>query len=302
MSIVVDFAWTKPSVSQLKSWGAVAVGMYVSHDPGKSANAAVVNSYAAAGIKTFLFFEDSANRAMAGYSAGVSDAQFAAARSAAYGKPPWAPIEVAIDFDVPDFAPNSSDPVLKLGVVSQYFKGWCDTLGKNRVGVYGGYWPVTRLIAANLATSAVQTIAWSGGKVDLKDIACLQNGHTLDNGAVDVEVINSAALLSKMAWVPGEADPGAPAPKPQPQPSGVTWASWPAATVLRFGSHGDAVRVLQTALSHSGIRGVRGISIDGAFGNQTQTSVRNFQAFKGITIDGIAGRNTRAGLVSLNDV
>jgi hypothetical protein len=50
VSIVVDFARTKPTVAQLKSWGAVACGMYVSHDPSKNATAALIRQYAPARI------------------------------------------------------------------------------------------------------------------------------------------------------------------------------------------------------------------------------------------------------------
>jgi hypothetical protein len=82
------------------------------------------------------------------------------------------------------------------------------------------------------------------------------------------------------------------APKPPPgHPS-----PWPAGTVLREGDSGAAVRALQTALSDSGIRGVRGITVDSVFGQQTLTAVRNFQADKGLAVDGIAGPQVRAAL------
>lgn len=82
---------------------------------------------------------------------------------------------------------------------------------------------------------------------------------------------------------------GAP-PKPAPA------SGWPAGLVLREGMTGEAVRVLQKALSDSGIRGARGITVDGTFGAQTLTAVRNFQAAKRLTVDGIAGQATRAAL------
>jgi hypothetical protein len=53
-SIVLDFAWQKPSVSMLLAANCAAVGMYVSHDSSKNANLALVELYAAAGIKSFL--------------------------------------------------------------------------------------------------------------------------------------------------------------------------------------------------------------------------------------------------------
>jgi peptidoglycan hydrolase-like protein with peptidoglycan-binding domain len=66
--------------------------------------------------------------------------------------------------------------------------------------------------------------------------------------------------------------------------------------ILKLGSKGDAVRVLQEALRVSGIRGVRGITVDGDFGQQTDTAVRNYQAHEHLTVDGIAGRDTRNAL------
>jgi hypothetical protein len=303
VSIVVDFAWTKPSAAQLRSWGAVAAGMYVSHDASKSASAAVVKAYAAAGIKSFVFFEDTASRSAAGYAAGVADAKFAAHTAAGYGMPSWAPVIVAVDFDVPDYAPGSSDPKAKLGPAGEYLRGWCDTIGKARTGVYGGYWAVTRAISAGLAACAVQTIAWSGGLADLAQIACLQNGVMLDGGQVDVEVIQSARLLNLIAWTPGEPNPAAPTP-PAPAPvAAVSWPQWPAAIQLGFGSvNHAAVKVLQAALRNSGIYGVRGITADGWFGNQTLTALLNFQFTAHLARDGIAGRQTHAALVALNDL
>jgi len=301
-SIVVDFAWVKPTVAQLKSWNAVAAGMYLSHDPSKNATAPLIKAYAAAGVKSFLFFEDAAGNAARGYAQGRADAMFAHASANSLGMPVWAPIIATVDFDVPDYAPGSDDPKAKLGPAGEYLHGWCDTIGAGRVAVYGDYYVVSRAIAAGVASYAVQTVAWSGGQVDLKDIACLQNGQMLGGGQVDVEVIVSEKLLNFIAWVPGEASPHpAPVPVPRPVPP-VSWAMWPPTVELRYGSKGNDVKVLQTALSRSGIRGVRGITADGDFQNQTQTAVRNFQAVKGLQIDGVAGKITRNALVALKDL
>jgi peptidoglycan hydrolase-like protein with peptidoglycan-binding domain len=60
--------------------------------------------------------------------------------------------------------------------------------------------------------------------------------------------------------------------------------------------------VLQAALSNSGIYGVRGITVDGSFGNQTRTALGNFQAHEGLHEDWIAGPATRTRLARLNDL
>jgi glycoside hydrolase-like protein len=256
VSIVVDFAWTKPTVAQLHSWGAVAVGMYVSRDPAKNATRALVEQYAEAGIKTFLFFEDAADGAARGYAQGKADAELAKTQAAELGKPGWAPVLAGVDFDIPDYAPSSSDPEKKLGPVADYFKAWNEVLGLPETGSYGGYWAVSRLAAAHLATCGVQTVAWSGGKVDTKDIACLQNAQMLDGGNVDVEIIEHQNLLTRIAWVPGEANPGEVVPASHP-----TDASWVSKGQLSLAglAHGplrtDTATVLATTMKHAGLAG-----------------------------------------------
>lgn len=78
----------------------------------------------------------------------------------------------------------------------------------------------------------------------------------------------------------------------------VTAPKWMSGVVLQKSSRGHAVQALQKALSGSGIYGVRGILVDGIFGDQTTTSVRNYQAHAGIPVDGIAGAQTRSALIS----
>lgn len=301
MAIAIDFAWYKPSAAQAKSWGAVAAGMYVSHDPSKNANAQIVHEYAAAGIKTFLFFEDTAARATSGHAGGLADADFAYRTAAAYGMPGWAPIIPTFDYDVPDAAPGSNDPLAKLGVAGQYAEGWHEyNVQHQRIAdaAYGDFYVIKRLTAARLCTLGVQTIAWSGGQVDLHDIVLLQRANQI--GQVDIEEIESASLLTHLAWMPGQVSPVAP-PKPRP-PVVLSWSLWPYNVQLQYGNTGVAVMVLQKACRNSGLAGVRGINVDGQFGPQTLTAVRNFQAHKNLTVDGIAGPFTRNALMELRDL
>lgn len=253
MAIVVDFSWAKPTVAQLRAWGAAAVGMYISRDPAKAATPQLVAEYAAAGIKTFLFFEDAGNQATLGAAQGKADAEFAVAQAAKLGKPEWAPILASCDFDIPDYAPASTDPAAKLGPVAAYFQAWNETVGLGVTGGYGGYWAITRLSAAHLITAGVQTVAWSGGKVALQDVACLQNATTLDGGNVDVELIESGNLLTRLAWVPGEPSPGA--VPPAAHPADGAWLSkgmLPLVTLASGTLASDVATVLETTLKHTG--------------------------------------------------
>lgn len=80
----------------------------------------------------------------------------------------------------------------------------------------------------------------------------------------------------------------------------VSSPKWPKGLVLQFGNKGNAVEALQKACSGSGIRGVRGIEVDGIFGNQTRTAVRNFEAFEHLNVDsGIAGNQVRSTLIRI---
>lgn len=73
---------------------------------------------------------------------------------------------------------------------------------------------------------------------------------------------------------------------------------WPAGQILVKSNKGNAVLALQKALRDSGIHGVRGIGVDGIFGDQTLTAVRNFQEACKLGVDGVAGAQTRARLIS----
>jgi len=69
-------------------------------------------------------------------------------------------------------------------------------------------------------------------------------------------------------------------------------------SVLRRDDHGPDVVILQRKLSGSGIRGARGIAVDGIFGEQTEIAVRNYQKAEGLQVDGIVGLATWAQLLA----
>ena len=61
---------------------------------------------------------------------------------------------------------------------------------------------------------------------------------------------------------------------------------------LSYGSRGDEVKRLQTALNAQGY----GLSVDGVYGAKTQAAVRDYQSKNGLSVDGIAGVNTQGKL------
>jgi hypothetical protein len=81
--------------------------------------------------------------------------------------------------------------------------------------------------------------------------------------------------------------------------TGTAVSSGPPASVLHLGSQGSDVTLLQRKLSGSHLPGVRGITVDGVFGQQTETAVRNLQSLSGISVDGIVGPATWAAAWAL---
>lgn len=63
--------------------------------------------------------------------------------------------------------------------------------------------------------------------------------------------------------------------------------------LLRVGSRGDAVKILQTQLNQLGYDAG---TADGIFGSKTDAAVRAFQRASNITVDGIVGDNTRLAI------
>lgn len=62
----------------------------------------------------------------------------------------------------------------------------------------------------------------------------------------------------------------------------------PPRPTLRKGDKGDQVKIMQTLLLAKGIK----ISVDGDFGQKTETAVEDFQAAKGLVRDGVCGPQT----------
>lgn len=82
--------------------------------------------------------------------------------------------------------------------------------------------------------------------------------------------------------------PPKPAPPKPVVPSGIPQ--------LKFGDHGGQVAAMQYYLSHSGIRGVRGIDAHGDFNQQTLTALKNFQVHAKLPNDGVYGPKTAKAL------
>jgi peptidoglycan hydrolase-like protein with peptidoglycan-binding domain len=83
---------------------------------------------------------------------------------------------------------------------------------------------------------------------------------------------------------------------PAPELATAAATDKPPTAVLKQGDRGPDVTILQRKLSGSGVRGARGVAVDGSFGAQTEIAVRNYQKAEGLQVDGTVGPATWAQL------
>jgi hypothetical protein len=179
--MIIDYSVARPPMSVLKAAGVTAVGRYIGYDgtPGhqnihKNLTRAEAGHLLGAGIDIFLAFEYQPDAALHGRAQGVNDGRLATTQLAELGAPAGMAVYFALDFDIRDYAPASKDPHAKLGPAAAYFDGIRSTAPAYQVGVYGGYWAVSRCLDAGLASIAWQTVAWSGSPTSWDERAVLR--------------------------------------------------------------------------------------------------------------------------------
>jgi hypothetical protein len=167
----LDYSGGRPSGAAVHAAGYGFVVRYLDNGLSGRVNltAGEVSDMHSAGVAVALVWErkilGQPDRATQGHPAGVADAQAALAQAQAVGLA-GSPIYFAVDFDIPDYSPSATSPRAKLGPVGDYFDGIASVLDHGRIGIYGGYWAVSRALDAGLAAWAWQTVAWSGGHED----------------------------------------------------------------------------------------------------------------------------------------
>jgi hypothetical protein len=176
----VDYAWTHPGGAALKGAGYQFACRYLSADTSKNISASEANDLRNSGLEIVVVWETTANRALAGSGAGADDARSALAQANAAGLS-GVPIYFAVDFDAAES---------QQGAINQYMQGAASVLGKQRTGVYGGFYVVKRCLDAGVVTWAWQTQAWSGGQVDPR-AHILQYAKTVTINGVQCDVNES---------------------------------------------------------------------------------------------------------------
>lgn len=211
----VDYSYARPSISGLKSAGKHFAVRYIT-PPGngnKGISQAEFDALHKEGIEVVAVWEGAAGDMKKGHAQGVADAKAAeAGLKAIVGLNDNLPVYFGCDWDA---TPGDQT------AINAYLDGAASVLGLDRVGIYGGYYPVKRAKDAKKATWLWQTYAWSGGQV-LAGIHLYQykNGVALANGTVDLcralQTEYGQHGVVKPTPAPAPAVKPAPAPAPAP--------------------------------------------------------------------------------------
>lgn len=188
MAFGVDYTSSSADLSKLKAAGVKFVCRYLAPNTTsylwKLLKPGEAKDILAAGLGLVTVWETSANRALSGSAAGVSDAQQAQAWLKQCNAPADAVVYFAVDFDA---QPS------QFATINAYLAGAASVLGKDRVGIYGGLHPVKAALDAGVCKWAWQTYAWSAGQWDARaQLRQYSNGHTL--GGVQCDYDHSMAL------------------------------------------------------------------------------------------------------------
>lgn len=157
----LDYAGGRPGGAAIAAAGYRFVCRYLSDGgpglPGKLLTPWEADDLRANNIEIVSNWETSAEEMLNGFPAGVTDAAAALATATACGMPANRPIYFSADFDA---TPAQQEPV------NAYLRGAGTVLGPENVGIYGGYWTVSRALDAGVARWGWQAQAWSGGNRD----------------------------------------------------------------------------------------------------------------------------------------
>ncbi len=173
---LLDYSFARPNPSDIVAAGYKGVLRYLSPNAGKNLTTDERDALRAEGLAIGLVWEWYAQRALEGHDSGVQDAQTALTQANALGVPAEVPIFFAVDWDATEAQQVNID---------DYLNGAKTILG-DRVGIYGGYYPVKRALDNGIVKMAWQTYAWSGDQWDERaQLRQTLNGQW--DGQVDID-------------------------------------------------------------------------------------------------------------------
>lgn len=158
----VDYSFARPDIKTLKARGVTFAARYLwrlKYDDGRTNKGISKEEYdalEAAGINVVYIYEEDGKELLGGYAAGVRVAKAAEKFRTDQGFP-VKPIYFNVDYDAPE-----SDMIKIFDAIL----GIASVIGKERIGLYGGYKPIKAAFDAGAIAWGMQTYAWSNGQWD----------------------------------------------------------------------------------------------------------------------------------------
>lgn len=203
----LDYAGGRPGGAAIKAAGYAFVVRYLTPGgtslPGKLLTPEEYQDLQRHGVAVVANFETTADRMKGSFAAGVADAKTAQAQIEKIGHPTIRPVYFSADWDATPWEQT---------LIDGYLRGAASVMGIERIGIYGGYWPVKRALDNGTAKWAWQTGAWSGGNIDPRVHIYQRIGFVTVNGvACDVNEARKNDFGQHLGSTPDQP-PDLPAP------------------------------------------------------------------------------------------
>jgi hypothetical protein len=251
---------------------------------GKDVTADQYSDYVSAGLFMILMYENLATDINSGAAGGAAHAQDFWNDAVAKGTGGYWPAECCIDEHL------AADQLSAAAAYVAGFHNQLRALGwRGMVGVYG-FPEVTAYVAAHAPVDFYHGCGSQSAQPSGLIHLWQDNNTSATVGGAKDDVNHCWKPLS----VNGASTPPVIVPAP-PAPSGGSSGKLPAGTVLRPGSTGNAVRILQTALNVQYPLYSK-LTVDGDYGPKTEAVVKTFQSRAHLSVDGIAGPQTLGAL------
>lgn len=177
----VDYSFGRPSLPSLKAAGKTFVCRYLSFNPDKSISLPELKALHAAGLSVVFNWENTAADMSGGGSNGHTYALAAQRQLNALEVDDDTPVYFSCDTNI-----TSSE---QMGNVTAFLQAAATVLGGGkRVGVYGEYSVVERVVGTSYCQWGWQTYAWSNGRVSSKaHLYQYHNGSQIGGADVDLD-------------------------------------------------------------------------------------------------------------------
>lgn len=282
MSKVLDYSVGRPDPNSIKRAGYVGVMRYISAAGGinKDIYASEFHALRAAGLSVGFVYENSASWMLGGYQDGRDAAKRFRNRVRRFHTDAEPVLYLGADWNAFEWQQDAIDRCLD---------GAASVIGRRRTGIYGGYWPLSRAMDAGKATYGWQTVAWSGSnRYDGAHLLQNEYGIWIDGVNCDSnDVLNPS-------W--GQINGHHRSRNHDNEDKDVDMLNWRTFSYNPDEWH-HGVEMIQCMLNTDEQTASYNITVDGYFGDDTDSRVRAFQRGAGIVVDGIVGTHTYLALL-----